>query len=58
MAIHITEADVANDPRTVLERVQARAQVVVEANHRPIAVTRAPRPQRATVAGRWDNTRR
>jgi antitoxin (DNA-binding transcriptional repressor) of toxin-antitoxin stability system len=43
MTIHITEAEFAANPRAVLARVEAGAEVVVEANHRPIAVIRAPR---------------
>jgi antitoxin (DNA-binding transcriptional repressor) of toxin-antitoxin stability system len=43
MAIRITEAEFANNPRAVLDRVQAGVEVVVEDNHRPIAVIRAPR---------------
>ena len=40
--IHISDADLARDPRGVLAKVQAGAEIIVEENHRPVAVIRAP----------------
>jgi antitoxin (DNA-binding transcriptional repressor) of toxin-antitoxin stability system len=42
MTVHMTEAEVARDLRTVLEKVRQGVEVVVEQNSRPIAVIRAP----------------
>jgi len=40
----MTEAEVARDLHAVLEKVQQGVEVVVEQNHRPIAVIRPSRP--------------
>jgi antitoxin (DNA-binding transcriptional repressor) of toxin-antitoxin stability system len=40
----MTEAEVARDLHTVLEKVQQGAEVVVEQNHRPVAVIKPSRP--------------
>jgi len=44
MTVHMTEAEVARDLHAVLEKVQQGVEVVVEQNHRPIAVIRPSRP--------------
>ena len=43
----MTEAEVARDLHTVLEKVQQGVEVVIELNNRPVAVLKAP-----TVKGR------
>jgi antitoxin (DNA-binding transcriptional repressor) of toxin-antitoxin stability system len=40
--LHMTEAEVARDLHTVLEKVRQGAEVVVERDSRPVAVIRAP----------------
>jgi antitoxin (DNA-binding transcriptional repressor) of toxin-antitoxin stability system len=42
--VHITEAELARDVHTVLEKVQQGVEVVVEQNHRPVAVIKASKP--------------
>jgi antitoxin (DNA-binding transcriptional repressor) of toxin-antitoxin stability system len=42
--VHMTESEVARDLHRVLARVQQGVEVVVEQNHRPVAVIRAPLP--------------
>jgi len=38
--VHMTEAEVARDFAAVLEKIQQGAEVVVEQDHRPVAVIR------------------
>jgi len=40
--VHITEADLARDTHAVIEKVQAGTEVVIEKDHRPVAVIKAP----------------
>ena len=40
--VHMTEAEVARDLHGVLEKVQQGVEVVVEQDHRPIAVIKTP----------------
>ena len=40
--LHMTEAEVARDLHTVLEKVRQGAEVVVERDSRPVAVIKAP----------------
>jgi antitoxin (DNA-binding transcriptional repressor) of toxin-antitoxin stability system len=42
MTVRITEAELASDTHAVLEKVQAGVEVVVERNHRPVAVIKTP----------------
>jgi antitoxin (DNA-binding transcriptional repressor) of toxin-antitoxin stability system len=42
VTVRMTEAEVARDLYTVLAKVQAGAEVVIEQDSRPIAVIRAP----------------
>ncbi len=39
--LHITEAELARDVHAVLEKVQKGAEVVIEQDHRPVAIIRA-----------------
>ena len=43
--VHMTEAEVARDLHGVLARVQQGIEVVVEQNHRAVAVIRSPLPK-------------
>jgi antitoxin (DNA-binding transcriptional repressor) of toxin-antitoxin stability system len=43
-ALHISEADLAKDLRSVLQRVQTGTEVVVERDAQPLAVIRPPEP--------------
>ena len=40
--VHISEAELARDLHAVLEKVRQGAEVVVEQDHRPVAVIRPP----------------
>jgi len=42
--MHLTEAEVARDLHDVLDKVQHGVEVVVEQDHRPVAVIRALPP--------------
>jgi antitoxin (DNA-binding transcriptional repressor) of toxin-antitoxin stability system len=42
MTLHMTEADVARDLHTVLEKVSQGVEVVIEKDSRPVAVIKAP----------------
>ena len=43
MTIRITEAELARDIHSVLAKVQAGVEVIVEQDHRPVAVIKTPR---------------
>lgn len=42
MSIHMSDTQVANNFSAVLENVRRGVEIVVEQNHRPVAVIRAP----------------
>jgi antitoxin (DNA-binding transcriptional repressor) of toxin-antitoxin stability system len=42
MTVHMTEAEVARDLHTVLEKVSQGVEVVIEKDSRPVAVIKAP----------------
>ena len=42
MTVHMTEAEVARDLHTVLEKVRQGTEVVIEQDNRPVAVLKAP----------------
>jgi len=47
--VHITEAELARDIHVVLAQVREGAEVIVEQDHRPVAVIKAPQgPGRKT----------
>jgi antitoxin (DNA-binding transcriptional repressor) of toxin-antitoxin stability system len=48
--IRISEAQAASNFDTLLARVRAGAEVVIERNKNPIAVIHAPAPVRRTIA--------
>jgi hypothetical protein len=41
--LHITEAELARDLHTVLTKVQEGAEVIVERDHRPVALIKSPK---------------
>jgi len=43
--VHMTEAELAADLRGMLDRVQQGVEIVVERDHRPVAVIRSPLPR-------------
>jgi hypothetical protein len=43
--VHMTDAEVANDFPSVLEKLQGGIEVVVEHDHQPVAVIRLPKFQ-------------
>jgi antitoxin (DNA-binding transcriptional repressor) of toxin-antitoxin stability system len=40
--IHMTESDLARDVRAALEKVRSGVEIVIEEDHRPIAVIKTP----------------
>ena len=42
--VRITEIELARDVHAVLEKVQQGVEVIVEQNHRPVAVIKATKP--------------
>jgi antitoxin (DNA-binding transcriptional repressor) of toxin-antitoxin stability system len=42
MTVRITEVELARDTHAVLEKVQAGVEIIVEQDHRPVAVIKAP----------------
>jgi antitoxin (DNA-binding transcriptional repressor) of toxin-antitoxin stability system len=49
-AIHISETDAMTDFASVLARVRAGAEVVIESNDQPIAVIHPPLPPRRSIS--------
>jgi antitoxin (DNA-binding transcriptional repressor) of toxin-antitoxin stability system len=43
--VHMTEAEVVNNIAAVLAKVREGIEVVVEQDHRPVALIRSPLPQ-------------
>lgn len=48
--IHISEAEAAGDFASVLARVRAGAEIVIESGKRAIAVIHAPTPPRRSIS--------
>jgi hypothetical protein len=48
--LYISEADLAKDVRSVMQRVQTGTQVVVERDAQPVAVIRTPEPLRRKIS--------
>jgi antitoxin (DNA-binding transcriptional repressor) of toxin-antitoxin stability system len=48
--IHISEAEAASDFASVLARVRAGAEVVIESGKLPVAVIHAPAPLRRSIS--------
>jgi antitoxin (DNA-binding transcriptional repressor) of toxin-antitoxin stability system len=47
---HISESEAASDFASLLSRVRAGAEVIIERNKMPVAVLRAPMPTRRTLS--------
>jgi len=48
--LHISETDLAKDVRSIVQRVQSGAQVVIERDAQPVAVIRTPEPVRRKIS--------
>jgi antitoxin (DNA-binding transcriptional repressor) of toxin-antitoxin stability system len=48
--VHMTEAELARDLHAVLEKVQNGAEVVIEQDHRPVAVIKTPQGPGRTLS--------
>jgi antitoxin (DNA-binding transcriptional repressor) of toxin-antitoxin stability system len=48
--LHISEADLARDVRTILQRVETGAEIVVERDAQPVAVIRAAAHARRKIS--------
>ena len=48
--VHMTEAEVARDLHTVLEKVRHGVEVVIEQDSRPVAVLKAPLVQGRNIS--------
>lgn len=48
--LHITETELARDLSSVLDRVQAGAEIVIERDAKPVAVLRAAEPRRRKLS--------
>jgi antitoxin (DNA-binding transcriptional repressor) of toxin-antitoxin stability system len=48
--IHISEAEAASDFASVLARVRAGAEIVIESGKLPVAVIHAPAPPRRSIS--------
>jgi prevent-host-death family protein len=49
-ALHMTEAELARDIASVLDRVQAGEEIVIERGARPVAVLRPAEPRRRKLS--------
>jgi prevent-host-death family protein len=49
-ALHISEAELARDIASVLDRVQAGEEIVIERNAKPVAMLRAAEPRRRRLS--------
>ena len=48
--LHVTEADAVRDMASILRRVQAGEEVMIERDAQPLAVVRAAAPLRRTIS--------
>ena len=48
--LHISEADLAKDVRSILQRVETGAEVIVERDAQPVAVIRPAEPPRRKIS--------
>jgi prevent-host-death family protein len=48
--VHITEAELARDIGSVLDRVQSGTEIVIERNAKPVAVLRPAEPRRRKLS--------
>jgi antitoxin (DNA-binding transcriptional repressor) of toxin-antitoxin stability system len=50
LVVHVTEAELANDVRSIMQRVETGAEVIIERDARPFAILRAVDPVRRTIS--------
>ena len=50
LVLHVSEADAVRDMASILQRVQAGMEVVIERDAQPVAVVRAAAPVRRTIS--------
>ena len=50
VVLHVNEADAVHNLASILERVQAGAEVIIERDAQPLAVIRAAAPKRLTIS--------
>lgn len=50
LVVHVNEADAVRDLASILKRVQAGAEVVIERDAQPLAIIRAAAPARRTIS--------
>jgi antitoxin (DNA-binding transcriptional repressor) of toxin-antitoxin stability system len=48
--LHITESDLAEDVRSILQRVETGAEVIIERDAQPVAVIRPAAPVRRKIS--------
>jgi antitoxin (DNA-binding transcriptional repressor) of toxin-antitoxin stability system len=48
--LHITEAELVRDITSVLNRLQSGTEIVIERNHKPVAILRAAEPMRRKLS--------
>ena len=48
--VHLTEAELARDIASVLDRVQSGTEIVIERNAQPVAVLRPAQPNRRKLS--------
>jgi prevent-host-death family protein len=48
--LHITEAELARNTASLLDRVQSGEEIVIERNARPVAVLKAAQPHRRKLS--------
>jgi antitoxin (DNA-binding transcriptional repressor) of toxin-antitoxin stability system len=48
--IHISEAELAKDVRSILQRVETGAEIIIERDTQPVAVLRAAAPVRRKIS--------
>jgi antitoxin (DNA-binding transcriptional repressor) of toxin-antitoxin stability system len=48
--LHISEGDLARDVRSILQRVETGAEIVIERNAQPVAVIRPAAPARRKIS--------
>jgi antitoxin (DNA-binding transcriptional repressor) of toxin-antitoxin stability system len=48
--VHISEAELVNDVRSILQRVETGTEVIIERDRQPVAVLRAAVPARRKIS--------
>lgn len=48
--VRITEAELAHDVHAVLEKVRQGAEIVIERDHRPVAIIKTPQAPGRTIS--------